>query len=98
MIDRYCDPIPYVLARLAIYGAGPLAEQGGGLLRQMSYTPSFSIKIITTWSKYEPAGADWATATGCLEPDATPGASIANCPTHPATQHNLHKRRPRAAI
>ncbi len=96
MIDRYCDPIPYVLARLAIYGAGPLAEQGGGLLRQMSYTPSFSIKIITTWSKYEPAGADWATATGCLEPDATPVARFATCQTDTAIKTNVKTVRIRA--
>jgi hypothetical protein len=29
-------------------GAGPLVEQGGGLVWQMLHTPSFSIKITTT--------------------------------------------------
>ena len=40
-----------------MYGAGPLVEHGGGLDLQISKTPWFSIRIITTWSKYVPAGA-----------------------------------------
>ena len=35
-------------------GAGPLVEHGGGLDLQISKTPWFSIRIMTTWSKYLP--------------------------------------------